>query len=354
LLKLRRGRVVSVQDSGAGERVARLTVELEGGGPSRAAIAYPPLTGAVGKGDDVVVNVEAQDLRLGSGGFDVVYANLTSGLSGEGCARARVMKLNYTPLQTAVAPVEEGLEQFPVRVDMAASVLPLHGYLAGAAFAFSQRAPGRLLGYIQTAGGALPGWLSDVVAQLLEQGLIAGHVSAAPCFGGAQEAITVEGALHAAATRLGWDGALVAPGPGMLGSASTLGHGGLEALHSSHAALALGVRPLLAPRLSSGDPRARHRGLSHHTRTVLSLLLRPVDVAVPDGMSEKTREQLLHAIEANGMHQPIACSVEDLGEPYLASGLPASTMGRSFEEDPDFFRAALAAGVALAEKIVAK
>ena len=31
-------------------------------------------------------------------------------------------------------------------------------------------------------------------------------------------------------------------------------------------------------------------------------------------------------------------------ERYLASGLPAETMGRSFEADRDFFRAALAGG----------
>ena len=31
---------------------------------------------------------------------------------------------------------------------------------------------------------------------------------------------------------------------------------------------------MLSPRLSSADPRERHRGLSHHTLTVLELLLR--------------------------------------------------------------------------------
>jgi hypothetical protein len=40
-----------------------------------------------------------------------------------------------------------------------------------------------------------------------------------------------------------------------------------------------------------------------------------------------------------------------LCDAYLASGLPAGTMGRSFEEDRDFFLAGLAGGAALAELV---
>ena len=36
--------------------------------------------------------------------------------------------------------------------------------------------------------------------------------------------------------------------------------------------------------MSSSDERARHRGISHHTLTVLDLLLEPVTVALPAGM----------------------------------------------------------------------
>ena len=43
-------------------------------------VAYPRLTGPVELGDDVLVNVQARELGLGSGGFDVLYANLTRGL----------------------------------------------------------------------------------------------------------------------------------------------------------------------------------------------------------------------------------------------------------------------------------
>ena len=191
------------------------------------------------------------------------------------------------------------------------------------------------LGYVQTAGGALPGGHSCVVRELRDDGLLAGHLTAGPAFGGADgEAITTAAALHHGLTALGWDAAVAGPGPGILGSGSALGHGGLQALDSAHTALALGCPPLLVARMSSTDMRARHRGLSHHTRTVLDLLLAPVAVAVPDG----------HEIDEPGEHTWHARAADLEG--YAASGLPNRSMGR---EDPLFFAAALAAGTVLAE-----
>ena len=117
--------------------------------------------------------------------------------------------------------------------------------------AWAARGSGRI-GYVQTGGGALPGSHSRVVAELLERGLLAGHICAAPSFGGGHDAITTIGGLHAGLTELGWDAAIAGPGPGILGSASALGHGGMAALDSAHAALALGCQTILVPRMSSG------------------------------------------------------------------------------------------------------
>ena len=78
-LALRRGTVVAVDG-------AQLTVEVDG--EERPAVAYEELTGPNEVGDEVVVNVAARDLGLGSGGFDIVHVNLTRGLRGPAC-RAR-------------------------------------------------------------------------------------------------------------------------------------------------------------------------------------------------------------------------------------------------------------------------
>ena len=345
MLKLRRGRVASLESADA--RVARLTVELEDG-KRRPAVAYPGLTGQVQAGDEVVVNVEAADLGLGSGGFDVVHCNLTRGLAGEG-GDGHVVKLNYTSLQHAVRPLEEGHEDAPPPESIPVAVLALHGQLPCAVFALNALAPGARAGYVQTGGGALPGALSDTVADMLERRMLADHVSAGPSHGAPVEAITVEGALDAGG-RLGWDCALVGPGPGILGSASALGHGGLAALANGHAALALGSPVVVVPRVSSADPRDRHRGLSHHTETVLRMLLRGVRVPLADGLSLPSGAALGRAV-ARGGHEAVGVDVSELCDAYLASGLPGGTMGRSFDEDRDFLLAALAGGALLAQLI---
>jgi hypothetical protein len=337
-LKLRRGVILSEDP---------LTVDVDG--EQRRAWADEVLLGEMREGDEVVINVEALDLDLGSGGFDIVHVNLSRGLSSGGDSREHVMKLNYTSLQHSVEPVElpvnhdgggrtpEGRER-----SMPVLVLPLHGHLAPAAWAAAQASPELQVGYVQTAGGALPGSLSRDVVQLREHGLLCGHITAAPSFGGEHEALSVAGGLDAAAQGLNWDAAIIGPGPGIIGSETRLGHGGMAALDSAHAALALGLPTLISPRLSEADPRERHQGVSHHTLTVIELLLGRVVVPLPEGNSELT-SQLADA--AGDRHRLEEAPVDLDG--YAASGLPAHTMGRGIAEDPLFFAAALAAGGAL-------
>lgn len=324
-LKLRRGVVVSAEP-----------LEVEVDGERRPAWADEVLLGEMLVGDEVVVNVAALDLGLGSGGFDVVHVNLTRGLEGGGVGGAHVMKLNYTSLQHPVEPVER-----PTRSEkgVPVAVLPLHGHLAPAAWAAMQAVPGLRVGYVQTGGGALPGLMSRDVRELRERELLAGDISAAPAYGGEHEALSTVGALDAAA-HLGWDAVLVGPGPGIIGSDTAYGHGGMAALDSTHAALSLGLPTLISPRLSSSDPRDRHRGLSHHTRTVLDLLLAPVEVAIPEDEPE------VAAALKSFSHRVHSVAVDLEG--YAASGLPSATMGRTLVEDPLFFSAPLAAGALLA------
>jgi hypothetical protein len=342
-LKLRRALIVGEDP---------LTIELDG--ERRAAWADTALLGEMREGDEVVVNVEALDLGLGSGGFDVVHVNLTRGLEGAGQDGEHVMKLNYTSLQHAVAPTELPVRLIPDMRGKSALegsggpvpvlVLPLHGHLAPASWAAAQVTAGLRVGYVQTAGGALPGALSRDVAELRERGLLCGHITAAPSYGGEHEAISVAGALDAAARKLEWDAIIAGPGPGIIGSDSRLGHGGMAALDTAHASLALGLPTLLSPRLSGADPRERHRPVSHHTLTVMQLLLAGVEVPVPS--SEPVPIAVL-ATAAGWRHRLHEAPVDLQG--YEASELPARTMGRTFREDPLFFAAALASGRALAD-----
>ena len=211
-LQLRRGVVVAEEP---------LTVEVDG--ERRPAWADAALLGEMREGDEVVVNVAALELGLGSGGFDVVHVNLTRGLDAGAAGRRgeHVMKLNYTSLQHPVEPVEatdgDGLRRLspPMGAKVAASpavlVLPLHGHLAPAAWALAQGGATRTgrrrrhgSATCRPAAGRCRGRCSRDVAELRERGLLAGHITAAPAYGGEHEAISVAGALDAAAAaRLG-------------------------------------------------------------------------------------------------------------------------------------------------------
>jgi len=335
MLRLRHGVIVEASEGPEQE----LVVECSDG--RHPAVADVRLVGRCEVEDAVIVNVEARELGLGSGGFDIVHVNLTRGLDAPGQPGARVMKLNYTSLQHATVALEAEREAVGPR-DLQVSagqvaVIALHGHLAPVAWSLGQIWPEIRVGYVQTGGGALPGSHSAVVGDLLRRGLLVSHVTAGPSYGGRDgDAVTTIGAIEHGLTDQGLDVVVCGPGPGIIGSHSTLGHGGMAALDSAHAALALGARTWLVPRMSTSDPRPRHRGISHHTRTVLELLLAPVSVALPPGVK---------APEWGAGHSWSIGRADIDG--YAGSGLPAATMGRSLDEDPAFFAAALAAGDAI-------
>src|SRR5919106_3566346 len=121
-LTLRRGRVSAVLERHEG--LVRLEVDGE------PCVAYPELTGPVALDDEVLVNVQARELGLGSGGFHVLHANLTRGLELPPEGGAHVMKLPYTPLQFAVRHAEEHAELRQVLAGMPVVASSLHSQLA--------------------------------------------------------------------------------------------------------------------------------------------------------------------------------------------------------------------------------
>ena len=171
------------------------------------------------------------------------------------------------------------------------------------------------MAYVQVMGGALPVSLSDTVRTLLERGLVAATAAVAPCFEADVQCVSVASALTWARTE--HDVAVCAIGPGIVGTGTRFGHGGLAAAEAANAALSLGGVPVIAVRASGADERERHRGRSHHTEAVLELV----------------RGEPVIAEEAEGWRE--ACE-----------GLPLSHMGRGPDDDPEFFAAAYAAGLA--------
>src|SRR3954449_6691666 len=182
-LSLRRGRVSAI-----GERHdALIRLEVDG----EACVAYLSLTGPVELDDEVLVNVQARELELGSGGFDVLYATLTRGLELAREQGAHVMVLPYTPLQHARLHVEESGELEADLRGLPVVCCSLHSQLAPVCAALA----GLRVAYVQLAGGALPLALSDTVRALRARGFVAATASPGACFGGDAECVTVGSAL---------------------------------------------------------------------------------------------------------------------------------------------------------------
>src|SRR5687767_51243 len=305
MLSLRRGRVTAILEEHDG--LVRLEVD---GAP---CVAYPRLTGPVAVGDDVVVNVQARELELGSGGFDVLHVNLTRGLDLGVEDGAHVMKLPYTSLQSARRHGEEDLELHASLDGLPVVACSLHSQVAPACAGLR----GLRVAYVQLEGGALPVELSDSLRELRREGLIETTIGSGACFGGEVDCVNVYSAL-VVARALGAQAVVCAIGPGVVGTGTRLGHGGMAAAVAIAAARALGGRPVLAVRVSERDARERHRGVSHHSEAILSL---SGDAAV------------------------VASEADAAGWREACDGLTLSHMGRGPDEDPAFFAAAYAAGV---------
>lgn len=292
------------------ERPGLQRVDLDNG---RQAYVLTQLIGPVAAGDRVVVNTTAVDLGLGTGGWDVVHWNLSrEEWSEEGAGE--VLKLRYTSLQidTGVAEESESGAELGGKPVVACD---LHSQLAPVARAFADAAPGRSLSYVMTDTAALPLALSDLVADLVEQGLLAETITCGQAFGGQREAVN----LHSALTLAEGDAVVVAPGPGVVGTGSRYGYSGMEVAIVIDAATRLGGRPIVAVRYSGADSRPRHRGRSHHTVTALEVASHPALAPTP----------------------PEGWPGPDVGA--------ITTMGRTQAEDPKFFLYAGAAGLAAAQ-----
>jgi hypothetical protein len=325
-LGLRRGRVTAILE----RHDAFVRLEVDGD----PCVAYPRLTGPVAVDDDVLVNSQARSLSLGSGGFDVLHANLTRGLGLAATEGAHVMKLPYTPVQAAWPHAEESGALAETLDGMPVVCCSLHSQLAPVCAGMS----GARVAYVQVPGGALPVSLSDSVRELKVRGLVGVAVAAGACFDGDVECVGIPSAL-AWARAQGFEAVVSAIGPGVVGTGSRLGHGGLAAADAANAASALGGTPVVAVRVSEGDERERHRGVSHHTRSALDLCLGSVRVAWPRGLDPP--EWLSDRDDVD---------VDDWRE--ACAGLTLDHMGRSADEDPRFFAAAFAAG-RLARRLIA-
>jgi hypothetical protein len=325
-------------------------------GPVRA-LAYPALTGRPEPGDRVLLNTTALDLGLGTGGYALVVA-VPDRLPPDRPGPGHLVKARYTPLQAVVLGADEqgsphhdalrdadDIAGMPVVVADLHSALPavLAGFFADTERSRGERPPVAV--YVMTDGGALPAWFSRSCAALREAGWLAGTVTVGQAFGGDLEAVTLHTGLLAARHVLGADVAVVAQGPGNLGTGTRWGFSGVAAGEAVNAVAALAGRPVAALRVSHADPRERHRGVSHHSLTSYGrVALAPADVVVPALPGEFGARVAAEAEPLATRHSLVRVRVDGLDEALQRSPAPLSTMGRGLAEDRAYFLAAAAAG----------
>jgi hypothetical protein len=326
------------------------------------ALAYPALTGCPQPGDRVLVNTTALDLGLGTGGYALVVA-VPDRLPPDPVLAGHLVKARYTPLQaTVLGADEQGSPHHEVLRDaddiggMPVVVADLHSalpaVLAGV-FDLAERTGNdshRRCGsprvvYVMQDGGALPAWFSRTCATLKDAGWLAATVTTGQSFGGDLETVTVHTGLLAARHVLGADIAVVAPGPGNLGTGTRWGFSGVAAGEAVNAVATLSGRPVASLRVSDADPRERHRGISHHSLTAYGrVALARADVVVPALGGEFGERVAAQASPLSGRHEIVTVPVDGLEAALRACPAPLSTMGRSLDSDLAYCRTAAAAG----------
>jgi hypothetical protein len=262
-----------------------------------------------------------------------------------------IIKARYTSLQTDVGSAEEHFDPELADVDsidgLPVVAAALHSQVPAVAVAFKDRRPDARLAYVMTDGAALPLALSDLVAALVERGLVDATVTCGHAFGGDYEAVSVYSALAVARHVIGADAAVVAMGPGIVGTGTRLGFTGIEAGPVLDAAAGLGGEPIACLRVSFADERPRHQGVSHHTLTTLRVACRArVRVPVPRlGAAEADviRADLVGA-GIPQRHDVVEVEPPDVLEELGPGGLDVVSMGRPAADDPALFAAAAAAG----------
>ena len=326
------------------------------GGETIQALAYTGLVGMPRPGDRVLLNVSALERGLGTGGLALVVAVPNRLPADPTASPGHVVKARYTPLQTMVLGVDEqesphhdilrnatGIDALPVVMADLHSAVP--AILAG----LRQGAPQVRAVYVMTDGGALPIAFSRTVAGLSEAGWLTGTITVGQAFGGDLEAVNVHTGLLAAAHVLHADVAIVAQGPGNMGTDSPWGYSGVASGEAINATAVLGGRAIASLRVSEADERERHRGISHHSLTTYGrVAMAPADLPVPvlgGQFGHRVLEQARQlAADTAGRLQVREVDISGLADALSASPVRLSTMGRSLDEDLASFVTAAAAG----------
>lgn len=344
----RTGIVREIQTS---SEIAELSVQL--GDTTVAAVAFPNMIGPIALGDRVVLNMTGIELELGTGGVAFALWNL-DGPGEVDPGPGHIVKMRYTPWQTEVlaaeapeSPHHEVLRDAETIDGVPVVVCGLHSQLGAACAGILATAPDARIGYLMTDGASLPlGW-SRQVRELKAAGLLDATCTAGHAFGGDLEAVNVYSGLTALVHAGGADVVVVAMGPGVVGTGTTLGFTAIEQGWILDAVTALGGASIAALRISFVDLRERHLGVSHHTLTALLTAARERSTVVVPLLPDDRLEEVTRQLRAAGVydkHDVVEADGASALRLLADKGIRPSSMGRQLDDAPDLFVAAGSAG----------
>jgi hypothetical protein len=333
--------------------IQEILVAVDGETELQPAYNYPLLNRRLNPGENVIMNISAVKLGLGTGGRHFVIPEYTQNAVQP--AAGHIMKLRYTPWQFPVLAAEE--EQSPYHESLTSCeslggipvvAAPLHSMLPGVILGFRKALPYRpKVAYVMTDGAALPLALSDLVRELKRRELLDLTVTSGQAFGGDLEAVSVPAALLAAREAIGADLIIVSLGPGIVGTGTKYGFSGIEQSWILDLAAHLQGVPVAVPRISGADRRRRHLGLSHHSRTILDLTHQPVLLPFSRLFPESLAMEIMDQLGKTGLltrHHWYYTSEIAAGPLFSDYGLRVKSMGRTATDDPAFFQATVGAG----------
>lgn len=353
MISKRIGIVDSIKEKS--EKLEDIRVNING--EIQKAYNYPKMTGSVNVGDEVVLNITAVELSLGTGGYHFVITNLNN-IESSLTEGGHIMKLRYTPLQVKVDSIEEQesiyhdkISSFKSLNGMPVVVGTLHSMLTPFVASYKKNNKNKKIVYIMTDGAALPIYLSKNVETLKSKGLIDHTITIGNAFGGDYECINIYTALITAKEVLNADCVFVSMGPGIAGTGTKYGFTGIEQGPILDAVKKLGGNPIAIPRISFADKRERHNGISHHSITIFKEIVN-VDITIPISNYESEKlNKIREQIEENDLnrHNIVYIDNKNTKEDLDYFGLKVRTMGRNYEQDTEFFEAASSAAYYLME-----
>ena len=310
------------------------------------AYNYKKITGKLNVGDKVLLNTTAVELSLGTGGYHFVIANFNN-LESNFTEGGHIMKLRYTPLQIKVDSVEEqgsvyhdkinsfkNLDNIPVVVG------ELHSMLTPFVASFKRYNKDKKIVYVMTDGASLCINLSKIVSTLKERNLLDSTITIGNAFGGDYECVNIYTALITAKEIIKADVIFVSMGPGITGTGTKYGFTGIEQGAILDCIKKLGGNPIFIPRISFADKRGRHIGISHHSMTVLEEIVNTrVNIIIPNYKKEKldliNNQLKIHTIDTK--HDIFFIDNIETKKDLEYFKLKVRTMGRSYDEDSEFF-----------------